>query len=107
MKQVTTSFNLLLILLSDLSQHLLNLVLFLCVIASALAVTISAHNNRMLIIGHEKLIQQKDALDVEWRHLIIEQSALTEHNRIEKAVQERLGMKRPLREDETLLRVKQ
>jgi cell division protein FtsL len=44
-------------------------------------------------------------LDVEWRHLIIEQSALTEHNRIERAVQEKLNMRRPNREDEVLLRV--
>jgi cell division protein FtsL len=51
-------------------------------------------------------VQEKDALDIEWRHLIIEQSSLTEHNRIERTVFEKLDMRRPTREDEVLLRVK-
>lgn len=71
-----------------------------------MAVIISAHQNRQLNIAHEQLIQEKDALDIEWRHLIIEQSALTEHNLIERAVSDKLGMRRPTREDEVLLRVK-
>lgn len=106
MKKTGTNFNLLLIIMSDLSRHLFLIILFLCVIGSAVAVAISAHKNRQLVIAQEKLVQDKDALDVQWRHLIIEQSALTEHNRIERAVKEQLGMRRPTREDEVLLRVK-
>jgi len=75
-------------------------------VASALAVVVSAHKNRQLSIAQERLIQEKDALDVEWRHLILEQSSLTEHNRIERMVEEKLGMRRPTRDDEVLLRVK-
>jgi cell division protein FtsL len=75
-------------------------------IASAIAVIISTHENRQLVIAQEKLVQEKDALDIEWRHLIIEQSSLTEHNRIERTVFEKLDMRRPTREDEVLLRVK-
>ena len=106
MKKTATNFNLLVIIMSDLSRHLFLIILFFFVLGSALAVIISAHQNRQLNIAHEQLIQEKDALDIEWRHLIIEQSALTEHNLIERAVNDKLGMRRPTREDEVLLRVK-
>jgi len=92
--------------MSDLSRHLFIIILFFSVIGSAVAVIISTHENRQLVIAQEQLIQEKDALDVEWRHLIIEQSSLTEHNRIERTVFEKLNMRRPTREDEVLLRVK-
>jgi cell division protein FtsL len=92
--------------MSDLSRHLFLLVLFFSTVASAIAVIISTHENRQLVIAQERLVKQKDALDIEWRHLIIEQSSLTEHNRIERTMREKLNMKRPTREDEVLLRVK-
>ncbi|MFT4652565.1 MAG: cell division protein FtsL [Kangiellaceae bacterium] len=106
MSKPTTSFNLLLIIMSDLSRHFFLLALFFSMVGSAVAVIISTHENRQLVIAQEQLVKQKDALDIEWRHLIIEQSSLTEHNRIERAMAEKLGMKRPTREDEVLLRVK-
>lgn len=106
MSKPTTGFNLFFIIMSDLSRHLFLLGLFICVLVSAVAVIISTHENRQLVIAQEQLVKQKDALDVEWRHLIIEQSSLTEHNRIERAMADKLGMKRPTRADEVLLRVK-
>jgi cell division protein FtsL len=104
MKMPSTNFNLLLLMTADLGQNLLKLVLFIAVITSAIAVVLSAHHNRQLSIEHEQLIQEKDVLDVEWRHLVIEQSALTEHNRIEQLVSEKLNMRRPGPEDEVLVR---
>ena len=106
MKANKTTFNLSLLLLGDLSRNLLPLLLFVAVLGSAIAVVLSAHNTRQLWIEHEKLIQQKDQLDVEWRHLVIEQSALTEHNRIEQLVSDTLNMRRPTADDEVLVRVK-
>lgn len=106
MSKPSTNFNLLIIIMSDLSRHLFLIILFFAMIASAIAVIISTHENRQLVIAQEKLVQEKDALDIEWRHLIIEQSSLTEHNRIERTVFEKLDMRRPTREDEVLLRVK-
>ena len=49
---------------------------------------------------------EKDQLDVEWRHLILEQSALTEHNRIENLVKTQLKMHRPSPEEEVVVRLK-
>jgi cell division protein FtsL len=106
MSKPTANFNLLLILATDLGRHLFLAALFLSVVASAIAVVVSTHNNRQLIITHEELIQEKDALDVEWRHLIIEETALTEHNRIERLMQDKLDMRRPTQADEKLVRVK-
>ncbi|MBF7072037.1 cell division protein FtsL [Glaciecola sp. MH2013] len=106
MKMPSTNFNLLLLMTSDLGRNLFKVFLFLTVIASALAVVLSAHHNRQLSIQHEKLVQEKDALDIEWRHLIIEQSALTEHNRIEQIVSKNLDMRRPGPDDEILVRGK-
>lgn len=105
MNKTETNFNLLFIIMSDLSRHLFLIILFFSVIFSALAVIVSTHKNRQLSIAHERLIKEKDELDVQWRHLIIEQGALTEHNRIERAVKDKLNMRRPTREDEVLLRV--
>lgn len=102
----SSNFNLLMIIATDLGRHLFIIVLYFSMIASALAVVVSTHKNRQLFIAQEKLIQEKDALDIEWRHLIIEETALTEHNRIERLVQEKLNMRRPTQDDEKLVRVK-
>jgi cell division protein FtsL len=106
MNMPRTNFNLLLLITSDLGRNLFKVVLFIAVVATAMGVVLSAHHNRQLSMQHEKLIQEKDELDVEWRHLIIEQSALTEHNRIEQLVSEQLNMRRPGPEDEVLVRGK-
>jgi cell division protein FtsL len=45
-------------------------------------------------------------LDVEWRHLVLEQSALSEHNRIETLVEKKLDMHRPEPDEEVMVRIK-
>ncbi|MFT7259023.1 MAG: cell division protein FtsL [Glaciecola sp.] len=102
----STNFNLLLLITAELGRNLFKVMLFIAVVATAIGVVLGAHHNRQLSMQHESLIQEKDALDVEWRHLIIEQSALTEHNRIEQVVRENLNMRRPGPKDEVLVRGK-
>ena len=51
-------------------------------------------------------MQQKDDLDVEWRNLVLEQRALTEHNRIENEVEKQLDMYRPTADQEVVVRLK-
>ena len=106
MKMASTNFNLLLLITSDLGRNLFKVVLFIAVVAKAIGVVLGVHHNRQLSMQHESLIKEKDELDVEWRHLIIEQSSLTEHNRIEQVVRENLNMRRPGLEDEVLVRGK-
>ncbi len=106
MRPAATNFNLLLILVSDLSRLKLRVLLFIVVVTSAMGVILSTHHNRQQIIALEQLMREKDNLDVEWRNLVLEQRALTEHNRIETRVQKQLNMHRPSVDDEVVVRVK-
>jgi len=102
----TTNFNLLSFVFADLARHPVRVLLFLAVLISAGAVILSAHHNRQMAIALEKLMQQQDQLDVEWRHLVLEQSSLTEHNRIEALVNKNLDMHRPQPHEEVVVRIK-
>lgn len=106
MNNATPQFNLISLIWTDLTRHPGRVLLFLMVVLSALAVILSAHHNRQLAIGHEQLMQQRDQLDVEWRHLVLEQSALTEHNRLESLAAKELNMRRPEPKDEIVVRIK-
>lgn len=105
-EKAATNFSLLLILVSDLTRNKVRVLLYLMVIGSALAVILSSHNNRQQVIALEALMKQKDDLDVQWRNLVIEQRALTEHNRIEALVKKQLDMHRPNAEDEVVVTLK-
>lgn len=106
MSEAKTNFSLVAIIGSELARHPVRVLLYLAVMASAAAVILSAHHNRQMSIAIEHLMQEKDQLDVEWRHLILEQSALTEHNRVESMVSKQLGMHRPSPEEEVVVRLK-
>ncbi|MBE1300080.1 MAG: cell division protein FtsL [Alteromonadaceae bacterium] len=100
------NFELVTIILTDLTRHLFRVLLFIAVLGSAVAVILSTHHNRQMIIEMENTMQERDALDVEWRNLVLEQGALSEHNRIESIVKKQLGMYRPSPEEEVVVRVK-
>lgn len=106
MTQTRTNFNLVAIIFSELARHPIRVLLFLMVLISAFAVILSAHHNRQMSIELEALMQQQDQLDIEWRHLILEQGALTDHNRIELAMKRQLDMRRPSPEEEVVVRLK-
>lgn len=103
---MTSNFNLVSIILSDLTRNFLRVLLFLAVLLSAISVILSSHHNRQLLIEKERALQERDRLDVEWRNLILEQGALTEHNRIESLVKEKLDMYRPGPDEEVVVQVK-
>jgi cell division protein FtsL len=91
------------ILLKDLARNFMRVLLFIAVILTAFGVILSVHENRQLSIKLEQLMQEQDELDVEWRHLVLEQSALTEHNRIETMVQQKLNMRRATTKEEIVV----
>ncbi|WP_258807422.1 cell division protein FtsL [Pseudidiomarina sp. CB1] len=95
--------SLLTVLFSDLRQQKLVLLLFVCIITTAFAVIYVAHANRLLTIKRDDLLSQRDQIDIEWRHLQIEQTALTEHSRVERIASQRLGMIRPEGKQEVLI----
>ena len=67
-------------------------VLLLAIIATSLGVVYSRHQDRMLFIELQALGYEKDAMDVEYGQLQLEQSTLTTHGKVEHAARTRLGM---------------
>lgn len=84
----------------DLTTHLWLVLLVASVLASAIAVIYSSHQNRMLIGQWEELREAQDKLKLEAKHLLLEEMALVEHNRIEQIATNKLAMKRPETEKE-------
>ena len=53
----------------------LPLCLFICIIITAITVVTTAHHTRLLTAQREQLVLERDALDIEWRNLILEENA--------------------------------
>ena len=68
------------------------LILLLAVIVSAVGVVYSKHQGRKLFVELQALGYARDAMDVEWGQLQLEQSTLTTQGQVERAAHERLGM---------------
>ncbi|MDT7525934.1 MULTISPECIES: cell division protein FtsL [Idiomarinaceae] len=91
------------VIVDDLRQHLLLVLLFLALVASALAVIYVAHGHRLLVTERDQLLSERDQIDIEWRHLQIEQNTLTEHSRVERIAVQQLEMVRPQADEEVLV----
>ncbi|WP_417663777.1 cell division protein FtsL [Pseudidiomarina donghaiensis] len=91
------------VLFDDFRQHLMLVLLFLAVIATALSVIYVSHGHRLLTSERDELLSARDDLDIEWRHLQIEQNTLTEHSRVARIAEERLNMVRAVAEQEVLV----
>ena len=74
---------------------LLLFAMVLLILVSCLAVVMSAFEYRQLFNQHQKLIHQRDELQVEWGQLLLEQSAWAANNRVEQQATTQLGMKVP------------
>lgn len=72
-------------------------------IASALGVVVSAHTNRGLFNELSGLHDQRDGYQREWSQLLLEQSALSAHGRIERRASESLEMVVPGKQDIVLV----
>lgn len=77
------------------SERWLVAVLAAAVVASALAVVWSRHESRRLFIELQGLEERRDALEIEWNRLQLEQSAWATHGRIERIAREQLDMRLP------------
>ncbi len=83
------------LILNDLSGHKIVVFLLICCVLSALAVIEVTHQTRQLSISQDKVFQERDALEMEWRNLLVEQRALSEHSRVEEIATMQLQMVRP------------
>ncbi|RBW49446.1 cell division protein FtsL [Marinobacter sp. F3R11] len=79
------------------------LVLALMLVGSSIGVVVSAHENRGLFNTLSQLQAERDHFQAEWSQLLLEQSALGGHGRVEKLAAERFSMVAPGRQDIVLV----
>ncbi|MFL2840396.1 MAG: cell division protein FtsL [Pseudohongiellaceae bacterium] len=83
------------------------LVFFLCLIlvcSSALAVIYAVNESRHLLNELQILENKRNALQVEWGQLLLEQSSLVSQGRVEDIAITELGMKIPAMENMVMVR---
>lgn len=90
-----TGLNLAKEILRDLGRHKFQVILVLAIMASAMTTIVVTNETRLLTINLNQLQDGRDKLDVEWRHLILEQNALAEHSRVSDIAHSKLQMARP------------
>jgi cell division protein FtsL len=69
--------------------------LCMLVITSALAIVFTKHNTRTSHATLQKLGNKRDALQIEWSKLVLEQSTWTADSRVEKVARHKLNMEIP------------
>lgn len=62
---------------------------------TALAIVYFKHNNRQLLIELHAEQTKRDALNSEWSQLLLEESTLIAHSRVERIATEELHMRTP------------
>jgi cell division protein FtsL len=78
-------------------------VLWCLLLVSAVGVVWMRHETRSLFIQLQSLNSQRDALDIEWGQLKIEQSAWATHGRVEQTARAGLKMVIPKAEEVRLV----
>lgn len=81
--------------MDGLSRLLVPGLLILAVLVSAIGLVYSKHMSRRMFVELQSLKQQVTDLNTEWGQLQLEQSAWTDHGRIEQIARDRLLMKQP------------
>lgn len=89
----------------DIQHYLFGYLILILVVISAFAVIYFTHLNRQATSEVEQLLAQRDALDIEYRNLLLEQSSLAESSDIESKANKLLKMKRPTPETEIIIRL--
>jgi len=78
--------------------------LLAAVIGSAMGAAWSRHESRKLFNALQQLERERDAMNVEWGQLQLEQSTHTTHGKIESAARKRLRMKIPSSQQVVILK---
>lgn len=76
----------------SMSSRLAMSVLWVALLGAAIAVVWSKHQARSLFIELQALHAKRDALDIEWGQLKLEQSAWAMHGRVEQTARLNLQM---------------
>jgi cell division protein FtsL len=79
--------------------------LFAAVIVVSMAVVQTRHESRQLFAQLQAQQAERDALNVEWGKLLLEEGAWSQHRRIENMARNRLAMDTPGAADIRVVRV--
>lgn len=71
------------------------LLLLMTLFASAMAVVFTTHVTRQAITTQEQAMVERERLDNEWRNLLLEETALSDHSRVQTMAEKELEMTRP------------
>ncbi|GAL13038.1 cell division protein FtsL [Vibrio astriarenae] len=84
----------------------LPLLLMLTLLVSAMGVVFVTHQSRTAITDKDVTLVERERLGNEWRNLLLEETALAEHSRVEQLAIRELEMKRPDADKEVLVSLK-
>lgn len=70
-------------------------IVFVVVMATAISLVYSKHKTRKLFVELQRLNKEVVGLNTEWGRLQLEQSAWSDHGRIEQIARQKLGMATP------------
>ena len=85
------------------TRHTATLILAVALLASAVATVYAQHYRRALFVELQKLERERDAMQVEWGQLKLEQSTWATHDRIERLALEKLELGIPPAADVVLI----
>ena len=71
-----------------------------------MGVVLVTHSTRQAITEKDVALVERERLDEEWRNLLLEENALSEHNRVQKFAVTELEMKRPDPDKEVVISLK-
>ena len=86
------------------NRYVLLAVLVLANVASALLIVRDRHEHRQAFVELSRLEKARDALNIEFGRLQLEQATWAESNRVDQVARMRLGMVFPRTEDIVVLR---
>ncbi len=79
------------------------LLLLVLIFSSAMGVVFTTHHTRQAITEKDQALEERERLDNEWRNLLLEETALAEHSRVEDMARSELQMKRPDSDKEVVI----
>ena len=82
------------------------LVMLLLIFATAMGVVFATHHTREAINHKDMALQERERLDNEWRNLLLEENALSEHSRVQALAKKELDMNRPDSDKEVVVSLK-
>lgn len=85
-------------------QRLATLLLLLATVATAIGVVDARHQSRLAFADLTRLVAERDALEIEFGRLQLEQATWAENSRIEQIARGRLGMVSPAAAETVLVR---